>query len=51
MQTFHVLTLKLAIHLSFFAFRHVRALFRELFHEIANQSLDTSHNITDFIHL
>ncbi len=43
--------LKLAIHLSFLAFRHVRALFRELFHEIANRSLYTSHNITDFIHL
>ncbi len=43
--------LKLAIHLSFIAFRHVRALFCELFREIANQSLYTSHNIADFIHL
>ncbi len=42
---------KLAIHLSFLTFRHVRALFRELFRENANQSLYTSHNITDFIHL
>ncbi len=25
--------------------------FRELFHEIVNQSLYTSHNITDFVHL
>ncbi len=41
------ITIKLAIHLSFFAFRHVRALFRE----IVNQSLYTSHNIADFIHL
>ncbi len=40
-------SLKLAIHLSFLAFRHVR----ELFHEIANQSLYTSHNITDFVRL
>ncbi len=39
--------LKLAIHLSFLAFRHVRALFRE----IANQSLYTFHNIADFSHL
>ncbi len=44
-------TLKLAIHLSFLAFRHVRALFRELLREIANQSLYTSHNIADFVHL
>ncbi len=42
---------KLAIHLSFLAFRHVRALFRELFCEIANQSLYTFHNIADFSHL
>ncbi len=47
----HQSTVKLAIHLSFLAFRHVRALFCELFHEIANQSLYTSHNITDFVHL
>ncbi len=33
------------------AFRHVRALFREFFCEIANQSLYTSHNVTDFVHL
>ncbi len=38
---------ELAIHLSFLAFRHVCALFREF----ANQSLYTSHNITDFVHL
>ncbi len=44
-------TVKLAIHLSFHAFRHVRALFRKLFREIVNQSLYTSHNITDFVHL
>ncbi len=43
----HSELLKLAIHLSFLAFQHVRALFRE----IANQSLYTSHNITDFLHL
>ncbi len=43
--------LKLAIQLSFLAFRHVRALFRELFCEIANQSLYSFHNITDFCHL
>ncbi len=42
---------KLAIHLSFLALRHVCALFREVFREIANQSLYTSHNITDFIHI
>ncbi len=42
---------KLAIHLSFLVFRHVRALFRELFREIVNQSLYTSHNIADFVHL
>ncbi len=42
--------LKLAIHLSFLVFWHVHALFRELC-EIANQSLYTSHNITDFVHL
>ncbi len=35
------------IHLSFLAFRQVRELFRG----IANQSLYTSHNIFDFIHL
>ncbi len=46
-HSFHV---KLAIHLSFLAFRHVRALLRELFREIANQSLYTSHNIADFVH-
>ncbi len=39
--------LKLAIHLLFLVFWHVRALFRE----IANQSLYTSHNITDFVYL
>ncbi len=39
--------LKLAIHLSFLAFRHVRALFCE----IANQSLYTSHKIANFVHL
>ncbi len=39
------------IHVLFLAFRHVRALFHELFHEIANQSLYTSHNIVVFIHL
>ncbi len=39
--------LKLAIHLSFLAFWHIRALFRE----IANQSLYTFHNIADFGHL
>ncbi len=38
---------KLAIHLSFLTFRHVRALFRE----IANQSLYTFHNIANFGHL
>ncbi len=43
--------LKLTIHLSFLVFRHVRALFCELFCKIANQSLYTSHNITDFVHL
>ncbi len=43
--------LKLAIHLSFLAFWHVCALFRELLREIANQSLYTSHNIADFVHL
>ncbi len=42
------LTIKLAIHLSFLVFRHVRALFRKLFREIA---LYTSHNIADFVHL
>ncbi len=42
---------KLAIHLSVLAFRHVRTLFCELFSEIANESLYTSHNITDFVHL
>ncbi len=46
-QKFFPSILKLAIHLSFLAFRYVRALFRE----IANQSLYTSHNITDFVHL
>ncbi len=40
-----------AIHLSVLAFRHVRAVSREQFCEIANQSLYTSHNITNFIHL
>ncbi len=45
------ITIKLAIHLSFLESWHVRALFRELFREIANQSLCTSHNISDFIHL
>ncbi len=54
-NTWNVLTLsillKLAIHLSFLAFRHVRALFHELFREIANQLLDTSHNIANFVHL
>ncbi len=44
-------TLQLAIHLSFLTFRCVRALFRELLREIANQSLYTSHNIADFVHL
>ncbi len=44
-------TLELAIHLSFLAFQRVRALFCELFHEIVNQSLHTSYNIADFIHL
>ncbi len=39
------------IHLSFIVFRHVRALFCELFCEIANQSLYTFHNIDDFVHL
>ncbi len=48
---FAYLALKPAIHLSFLAFRHVRALFRELFREIANQSLYTSHNNADFVHL
>ncbi len=43
--------LKLAMHLSFLTFRHVCALFCELFHEIVNQSLYTSHKITDFIYL
>ncbi len=43
--------LKLAIHLSFLAFRHVLALFCKLFREIANQSLYTSHNIPNFVHL
>ncbi len=47
----HVTNVKLAIHLSFLTFRHVRALFCELFRKIANQSLYTSHNITDFVHL
>ncbi len=40
--------LKLAIFLSFLAFRCT--LFCKLFHEIANQSLYTSHNIADFVH-
>ncbi len=40
---------KLPIHLSFLTFWHVRALFRELFHEIANESLYISHNIADFV--
>ncbi len=39
--------LEMAVHASFLAFWHVRALFRE----IANQSLYTSHNIADFLHL
>ncbi len=39
--------IKLAIHLSFLAFRHVCALFRE----IVIQSLYTSHNIANFVHL
>ncbi len=39
--------LKPAIHLSFLAFPHGRALFLE----IANQSLYTSHNISDFVHI
>ncbi len=43
--------LKLAIHLSFLTFRYVRALFGELLREIGNQSLYTSYNITDFVHL
>ncbi len=43
--------LKLAIRLSFLAFQHVCALLRELFCEIANQSLFTSHNIANFVHL
>ncbi len=42
---------KLAIQLSFLAFRHVRALFCELFCEIANQSLCTFHNIANFGYL
>ncbi len=46
-----LLIVKLAIHLSFLAFRHVCALFCELFHEIGNQSLYTSHNIANFVHL
>ncbi len=37
----------LAIHLSFLVFWHICELFRE----IANQSLYTSHNITDFVQL
>ncbi len=41
---------KLVIYLSFLAFQHVCALFCELFCETANQSLYTSHNITDFVH-
>ncbi len=45
-RTRRLLSLKLAIHLSFLVFRHVCALFRE----IANQSLYTSHNIADFVH-
>ncbi len=47
----HFQVLKLAIHLLFLVFWHVHALFRELFCEIANQPLYTSHNIADFIHL
>ncbi len=43
--------LKLDIHISFLAFWHVCALLRELFCEIANQSLYTSPNIADFIYL
>ncbi len=43
-QKWLFLSVKLAIHLSFLAFRHVRALFRE----IANQWLYTFHNIADF---
>ncbi len=35
------INIKLAVHLSLLAFRYVRALFRELFREIANQSLYT----------
>ncbi len=42
-----IASLKLAIHLSFLAFWHVCALFRE----IANQWLYTSHNIVNFVHL
>ncbi len=42
-----VIRLKLAIHLSFLAFRNVRALFRKF----ANQSLYISHNIAYFVHL
>ncbi len=38
---------KLAIPLSFLAFRYVCALFCE----IANQSLYTSHNVANFVHL
>ncbi len=41
---------KLGIHVSFLTFRHVHALFCELFREIANQLLYTSHNILDFVH-
>ncbi len=41
------ISLKLAVHLSFLASRHVHALF----HKIVNQSLYTSYNITNFIHL
>ncbi len=47
---FHLLP-KLAIHLLFLVFRHVCALFRKLFREIANQSIYTSHNIANFAHL
>ncbi len=46
-----MLQLKLTIYLSFLAFWHVCAIFRELFCETANQSLYTSHNIADFVQL
>ncbi len=49
-EQFDCTAVKLAIHI-FLAFRYVRALFHELFCEIANQSLYTSHNNADFVHL